>query len=210
MATLDELINRMYDMVQDAKRAFRWPARSASSERDQMLDLLDELRSTLPNDLQAAQDIVAKRNDLLASGNREAEAIRRKAEEDARQMVSRPRSLSPPAKRPRKCRATPKSRRASCAELPTSTARTPSSAPRRLSPSRSTRSARPVSASRASQSKHEDHGDCFAAVPLFLFRGKSVQDGKSTRQTSRNKCSSCKICSKSRIQSGKLLQNITN
>ena len=53
-----------------------------------MLDLLDELRSTLPNDLQAAQDIVAKRNDLLASGKREAEAIRRKAEEDARQMVS--------------------------------------------------------------------------------------------------------------------------
>ena len=80
MATLDELINRMYDMVQDAK--------GIPLAGDQMLDLLDELRSTLPNDLQAAQDIVAKRNDLLASGKREAEAIRRKAEEDARQMVS--------------------------------------------------------------------------------------------------------------------------
>ena len=59
-----------------------------SRSMQKMLDLLDELRSTLPNDLQAAQDIVAKRNDLLASGKREAEAIRRKAEEDARQMVS--------------------------------------------------------------------------------------------------------------------------
>ncbi len=50
MATLDELINRMYDMVQDAKGI---PGREKCIlERDQMLDLLDELRSTLPNDLQ--------------------------------------------------------------------------------------------------------------------------------------------------------------
>ena len=34
------------------------------------------------------QTLYRKRNDLLASGKREAEAIRRKAEEDARQMVS--------------------------------------------------------------------------------------------------------------------------
>ena len=87
MATLDELINRMYDMVQDAK-GIPLAGEKCILERDQMLDLLDELRSTLPNDLQAAQDIVAKRNDLLASGKREAEAIRRKAEEDARQMVA--------------------------------------------------------------------------------------------------------------------------
>ena len=83
MATLDELINRMYDMVQDAK-GIPLAGEKCILERDQMLDLL----ATLPNDLQAAQDIVAKRNDLLASGKREAEAIRRKAEEDARQMVS--------------------------------------------------------------------------------------------------------------------------
>ena len=42
----------------------------------------------LPNDLQQAQEIVAKRSEMLASGKREAEAIRRQAEEDARQMVS--------------------------------------------------------------------------------------------------------------------------
>ena len=87
MATLDELINRMYDMVQDAK-GIPLAGEKCILERDHMLDLLDELRSTLPNDLQAAKDIVEKRNDLLASGKREAEAIRRKAEEDARQMVS--------------------------------------------------------------------------------------------------------------------------
>ena len=83
----EDIIGALYDMVQDAK-GIPLAGEKCILERDQMLDLLDELRSTLPNDLQAAQDIVAKRNDLLASGKREAEAIRRKAEEDARQMVS--------------------------------------------------------------------------------------------------------------------------
>ena len=48
MATLDELINRMYDMVQDAK-GIPLAGEKCILERDQMLDLLDELRSTLPN-----------------------------------------------------------------------------------------------------------------------------------------------------------------
>ena len=87
MATLDELINSMYDMVQDAK-GIPLASEKCIIERDHLLDLLDELRATLPGDLQAAQDIVAKRSEMLASGKREAEAIRRQAEEDARQMVS--------------------------------------------------------------------------------------------------------------------------
>ena len=87
MATLEELINRMYDMVQDAK-GIPLAGEKCILERDHMLDLLDELREALPNDLQQAQEIVAKRSEMLASGKREAEAIRRQAEEDARQMVS--------------------------------------------------------------------------------------------------------------------------
>ena len=87
MATLDELINSMYDMVQDAK-GIPLASEKCIIEHDHLLDLLDELRATLPGDLQAAQDIVAKRSEMLASGKREAEAIRRQAEEDARQMVS--------------------------------------------------------------------------------------------------------------------------
>ena len=80
MATLEELINSMYDMVQDAK-GIPLAGEKCIVERDHMLDLLDELRAALPTELQAAQDIVAKRSEMLASGKREAE-------EDARQMVS--------------------------------------------------------------------------------------------------------------------------
>ena len=192
MATLDELINRMYDMVQDAK-GIPLAGEKCILERDQMLDLLDELRSTLPNDLQAAQDIVAKRNDLLASGKREAEAIRRKAEEDARQMVSETEIVVAARKkakevqgnadaagggaqpgtealRQRVLRGHPQAHRGGCCSL----ARRGPQGPSALQEHRKVNT--------------EKSGDCFAAVPLFLFRGKSVQDGKSTRQTS-NKCS---------------------
>ena len=79
MATLEELINRMYDMVQDAK-GIPLAGEKCIVERDHMLDMLDELREALPNDLQQAQEIVAKRSEMLASGKREAEAIRRQAE----------------------------------------------------------------------------------------------------------------------------------
>ena len=179
MATLDELINRMYDMVQDAK-GIPLAGEKCILERDQMLDLLDELRSTLPNDLQAAQDIVAKRNDLLASGKREAEAIRRKAEEDARQMVSETEIVvagqrrNPGARAAQSCqrvlRGHPQAHRGGCRPL----ARRGPQGPSALQEHRKV--------------NMKITGDCFAAVPLFLFRGKSVQDGKSTRQTS-NKCS---------------------
>ena len=58
MATLEELINRMYDMVQDAK-GIPLAGEKCIVERDHMLDMLDELREALPNDLQQAQEIVA-------------------------------------------------------------------------------------------------------------------------------------------------------
>ena len=87
MATLEELINSMYDMVQDAKNM---PLSSDKCvlERDRLLDMLDELRAQLPADIKMAQDIVEKRNELIAAGKREAETLRKKAEDAARQMIS--------------------------------------------------------------------------------------------------------------------------
>ncbi len=55
---------------------------------DELLADLGSKKGTLIPILQQAQEIVAKRSEMLASGKREAEAIRRQAEEDARQMVS--------------------------------------------------------------------------------------------------------------------------
>ena len=146
MATLDELINSMYDMVQDAK-GIPLAGEKCIIERDHLLDLLDELRATLPNDLQAAQDIVAKRSEMLASGKREAEAIRRQAEEDARQMVSETEIVVAA------CRATPKFRRVNCAAWPMSIAKIRSSERRKRWRFLWRKCARRVSALRVSPSK---------------------------------------------------------
>lgn len=87
VAALDEVVNSLYQMVQDA-----WSVPLGGDkcviERDRALDLLDELRVNMPADVKMARDIVEKRNDLVAAGKREAEAIRKQAEEAARRQVS--------------------------------------------------------------------------------------------------------------------------
>lgn len=86
MASVEELVNSLYEMVQDAGSV---PfTDKCMLERDHVLDILDELRVSLPSDLKMAQDIVEKRNELIAAGKREAEALAKQAEEAARTMVS--------------------------------------------------------------------------------------------------------------------------
>lgn len=87
MATIDELLDMIDDMVQDA-RGVPLASERCIVERDRLLDLVDELRQSLPEDLKTARDIVKQRKGMLNSGRREAEAIRRAAEEEARHMVS--------------------------------------------------------------------------------------------------------------------------
>lgn len=86
MATVEELVNNLYEMVQDAGAV---PfTDKCMLERDRVLDMLDELRVSLPSDLKMAQDIVEHRNELIAAGKREADAMKKQAEEAARTMVS--------------------------------------------------------------------------------------------------------------------------
>ena len=85
--SLEELINSLYDMIQDA-----WTlplgADKCVLERDRALDLLDEIRANLPSEIRSAKDIVEHRNELLAAGKREAETIKKQAEEYAKKLVS--------------------------------------------------------------------------------------------------------------------------
>ena len=53
-----------------------------------MLDLIDEIRANLPKDLEQARVIVENRNEIISQAKREAESIKRAAEEKARQMVA--------------------------------------------------------------------------------------------------------------------------
>ena len=57
-------------------------------ERDKVLDLLDEIIAQLPVELKQARTIVESRADLISQGKREKENIIRKAQEQAKQLVS--------------------------------------------------------------------------------------------------------------------------
>lgn len=86
--TTEDIIGALYDMVQDA-RSMPLAMDKCILERDKVLDLLDEVISQLPVELKQAKMIVESRNDLISQGKREKEMIIRKAQEQAKQMVSR-------------------------------------------------------------------------------------------------------------------------
>ncbi len=88
MATgIDELFNMLYEMIDEAKNA---PLSSDKCvlERDKALDLLDDIRAQFPVELAEAKKLLAARNEYITSARREAELIRKQAEEQAKQMVA--------------------------------------------------------------------------------------------------------------------------
>ncbi len=85
--SVEELLNTLYDMISDA-----WSIPMSKDkcviERERALSIIDEVSTCLPSDLKQAQQIVESRNDILSGAKREADAIKRQAEERARQLVS--------------------------------------------------------------------------------------------------------------------------
>ena len=69
---LEELINALYDMIQDAK-SVPLSSEKCIIERDKALYMLDDLNSQLPNELKQARTIVASREELISQARREAE-----------------------------------------------------------------------------------------------------------------------------------------
>ena len=87
-AALEELINNIQEMVQEA-----WTLPLSSDkcviERERMLDLIDELRSTLPADIKMAAEIVQQKNQMMSDGRRELDTMRKRLEEEARKMLNK-------------------------------------------------------------------------------------------------------------------------
>ena len=83
----DDIIGALYDMVQDA-RAVPLAADKCMLERDRVLDMLDEIIARLPSELKQSRTIVESRNEIISQARREAEAIVRQAQEQAKQMVT--------------------------------------------------------------------------------------------------------------------------
>ncbi|MDL2288633.1 hypothetical protein LJC32_04555 [Oscillospiraceae bacterium OttesenSCG-928-F05] len=83
----EELLTMLYTMVQEA---FAVPLGGGKCvlDRDKVLDIIEEINAMLPSDLEQARKIVEAKNEILSSAKREADAVKRQAEERARQMVA--------------------------------------------------------------------------------------------------------------------------
>ncbi len=84
---VDELINNLYEMVQDAWSMPLGRERCVV-DRDKVLDILDEIRASLPSDLRTAKDLLEKRDTVIANAKKEAESIKTQAEEYARNKIN--------------------------------------------------------------------------------------------------------------------------
>ena len=84
---VQHLLDMLYEMIDGAKNA---PLTSDKCilNRDEALDLLDEISNQLPGELKQAKTIVESRNEVITNAKREAENILKQAEQRARQMIS--------------------------------------------------------------------------------------------------------------------------
>ena len=81
------LIDMLYERIEDAKSPAHKPNMSMV-DRDEMLDILDELRSALPVELKRAQELLAAREKFVDDAKREVDRMMRQAELDAKTKVS--------------------------------------------------------------------------------------------------------------------------
>ena len=81
-----ELVEMLYTMVTVA-----WGVPLGNEkcivERDKVLNLLDEIKARLPAEVAEARRLVNARNEFIGNAKREADAIRKAAEDRAREIV---------------------------------------------------------------------------------------------------------------------------
>ena len=89
---VQRLLDMLYSMVDDAKSA-AFSSDKCVINRDEALDLLDEIRGKLPLELKKAQELLRARDEFVASAKKEVERMLRQAELDAKTIVSESETL---------------------------------------------------------------------------------------------------------------------
>jgi len=83
---VEELLDILFEMIDEAK-SVPLSSEKCMIERDRALDLLDDIRAQFPMELKEAKKLLENRNEYINNAKREAELIKKQAEEEARQMV---------------------------------------------------------------------------------------------------------------------------
>ena len=84
---INRLIDMLYERIEEAKAPALKPGMSIV-DRDEMLDLLDELRAQLPVEVKRAQELLAARDKFVEEAKRDVERMMRQAELEARTKIS--------------------------------------------------------------------------------------------------------------------------
>ena len=84
---VNRLIDMIYERIEDAKSPALKPSMSMV-DRDELLDLLDELRAQLPVEIKRAQELLSARDKFVDDAKRDVERMMRQAELDAKAKVS--------------------------------------------------------------------------------------------------------------------------
>ena len=84
---VNRLIDMLYERIEDAKSPALKPNMSMV-DRDEMLDLLDELRAALPVEIKRAQELLAAREKFVEDAKRDVDRMMRQAELEAKSKVS--------------------------------------------------------------------------------------------------------------------------
>ena len=84
---VNRLIDMLYERVEEAKSPALKPNLSMV-DRDEILDLLDELRAQVPVEIKRAQELLAAREKCGEDAKRDVDRMRRQAEQEAAAKVS--------------------------------------------------------------------------------------------------------------------------
>ena len=84
---VNRLIDMLYERIEDAKSPALNPILSMV-DRDELLDLLDELRAQLPVEIKRAQELLSARDKFVEDAKRDVDRMMRQAELDAKTKVS--------------------------------------------------------------------------------------------------------------------------
>ena len=90
---VQKLLDMLYEMIDEAKNA---PLSNDKCvlNRDEALDLLDEIRAQMPVELKRAQELVRARDEYVEAAKRDVERMMQKAEFEAKSKVSESEILS--------------------------------------------------------------------------------------------------------------------
>lgn len=81
-----ELVDMLYNMISDAW-SLPLGAEKVVIKRDQVLDLLDEIKAQMPIEINEAKRLVSARADYISGAKQEAESIKKAAEEQSKKLV---------------------------------------------------------------------------------------------------------------------------